>query len=202
MDNRKTKTHKRIVTYADKVFSQRGFRKVTVEELCAGMAISKRTFYKYFKNRDDLVEEIFRMKVSRIAPKILANLSSDKPIGEILETHFALMRDELFSKLSEHMMVDIQTLMPELWEQVEEIRSKVVGIMIDLLKRGQTEGSVRSDIDPEVIGKIIQGLMMTVANPSFMMEQGLSMSQVGNTLSAFMLHGILGPDNNGSENLR
>ena len=74
--SRTEKTRKRIMVHADRVFAERGFRKVTVEELCADMGMSKRTFYRYFPDRDALVEAILAERVAEYVPSIIENLTS------------------------------------------------------------------------------------------------------------------------------
>ena len=112
MSSRGEKTRQKILTYAGRVFYDQGIRKITVEELCSGMGISKRTFYKYFSNRDVLVETLVIEHVSAAGRLLLENLNSDKPVDEILKTHFHLLLNNLFTKVSTQMLADIQFLLP------------------------------------------------------------------------------------------
>ena len=88
---RSEKTRKRILSHAGRMFREQGFRKVTIEGLCADMSMSKRTFYKHFPNRDALVEAFVVERFEEFAPLILENLNSQKPVDEILKVHFDLM---------------------------------------------------------------------------------------------------------------
>jgi AcrR family transcriptional regulator len=182
------------MTYAKRLFLERGFRKVTIEELCTGMAMSKRTFYKYFKNRDELVEALISETIAELAPMVIGNLDSGKPIGQILQTHFNLLADVLKSRITTQMMVDIQDLMPEAWERIESFRNGAVLRVIELIRRGQADGTIRPEIDPAVMGTLLQTIMGTLANPGFIFQQGLSIAQVGQTLSTLVLHGIFNPE--------
>ena len=95
--------------------------------------------------------------------------------------------------VSTQMMVDVQVLMPELWDRIDQFRSGAVGIITELLRRGQNEGSIRPDIDPTVAGKLIQGILTNVAHPKFMAEQGLSFDQFIATFKELLLQGVLVP---------
>jgi TetR/AcrR family transcriptional regulator, cholesterol catabolism regulator len=191
------KTRQRIVAYAGMIFFQRGFRKVTVEELCAGMALSKRTFYKYFRDRDELVSAVVAAKFGEVMPEVIANLNSKKPVGRILEDHFDLLGRRLFATISTPMMVDVQTLMPEIWERIDYFRHEVMRMLVRMLERGQREGSIRADFDPAVLGKIFQTMMTTLAHPAFLTSQGVTMEQLGRALNTLILHGILAPGTEG-----
>ncbi len=189
--NSDDKTRRRIIAYADRVFRERGFRKVSVEELCAGLAMSKRTFYANFADRDELVAAVGLETLGPIRAAILENLESDKPVEEVFRGHFDLLINGLFGRLSLQFLTDIQTLMPEIWTMVEEFRSHVVQRMIELLRRGQREGSVRPDIDPELFGRVLQGLLQSFANPVFVSSLGLSLQQVAMTFQKIVTGGIL-----------
>ena len=190
---RTEKTRKRITAHAERVFRERGFRKVTVEELCADLGMSKRTFYRHFPDRDALVMAVVVERVESYVPAILENLTSGGPVDEILKKHFDLLIHNVLSNVSTQMMVDVQVLMPELWDLIEQLRSRAVGIITELLSRGQKEGSIRPDIDPTVAGKLIQGILTNVGHPRFMAEQGLSFDQFLTTFKDLLLQGVLVP---------
>ena len=185
------KSRKKILAYADRLFFTRGLRKVTVEEICAGLGISKRTFYKYFADRDELVEVWFTGRLAELAPQIIGNLNSRKPVSQILESHFDILSKKLFGRISTQMMADIQTLMPELWERFEAFRSQGLKATLELIKRGQRNGAIRSDLDPELLGTIIQAVVPIVANPSFALERGFSLEQLTTNWPKIMLYGLL-----------
>jgi len=190
---RTERTRKRITAHAERVFRERGFRKVTIEELCADLGMSKRTFYRHFADRDALVVAVVVERVEGYVPTILENLTSTGPVDEILRTHFDLLIHNVLANVSTQMMVDIQVLMPELWDRIDQFRSGAVGIITELLRRGQNEGSIRPDIDPTVAGKLIQGILTNVAHPKFMAEQKLSFDQFITTFKELLLQGVLVP---------
>ncbi len=191
---RAERTRERILLYSAKHFRERGIRKVTVDELCAEMALSKRTFYKYFRSRDDLVEVIIDRVVSEASRATRESLQSDGPASEALRTHVGQVSKLFDTQSSVLMMADIQTTMPELWARIVELRKEMVNLTIETLRRGQAEGDIRSDIDADVLGKVLQGISDTVGNPVFALANGLSLDQLGSTLLQIVLHGILAED--------
>lgn len=185
------KTRARIMAHGERVFRERGFRKVTVEELCADMGMSKRTFYRHFPDRDSLVLAVLAETASGHMTSIVENLTSDRPVDQVFRNHFDLLIHNVFARLSTHLMADIQIHMPEVWARIDQFRTGVVGIITDLLRRGQREGSIRRDVDPNVAGKLVQGVMTHLANPQFLLDQGLSFDQFASTFERLLLHGVL-----------
>ncbi|NLH48428.1 MAG: TetR/AcrR family transcriptional regulator [Myxococcales bacterium] len=191
------KTRLRIITYAHRIFLERGFRKITVEELCAGMALSKRTFYKYFKNRDDLVLAILQEVVRTRFSKVFFNLNSDQPVRQVILRHFQLLQEEAFQNISLVFLSDVQDLMPELWEFIDQVRAQVALGLGRLIERGQREGAIRREIDPEVFGKIIEAFLLRVADPRYVMTLGLNLQQVAGTMRELIMHGVMVPEEEG-----
>jgi AcrR family transcriptional regulator len=191
---RNERTKARILAYARQVFQNRGFRKVTVEEICAGLGMSKRTFYRHFEDRNHLAVAVVSEMMGRHAPEIIENLTSSKPVGTILQTHFDLLVHKVLANVSTQVLADVQVLLPEVWERIELFRTEVIKILTTLLLRGQKEGSVRPDIDPSVVGKFIQGVMSHMANPAFVMEQDLTMEKFVRTFQTLLMHGVLAVD--------
>ena len=176
-------TREKIISYATKVFSDRGFSKVSVEEICRHLKIGKATFYKHFDNREDLAEIVTGRVWKDVEPAIWENLNSDRPIGEILNRHFSLQLDVLKSKLSTVLLADIQTHMPAVWDRYYvSFRKKETVAIIALLKRGQAEGIIRHDIDSEVLGKVCHAVIDFMASPSFLLSYGLTPADIANIL--------------------
>ena len=47
---------KDILKEANKLFFEKGYKKVTVDQLASNLSISKKTIYKYYKSKQDLLE--------------------------------------------------------------------------------------------------------------------------------------------------
>lgn len=188
---REQRSREKILSHARRLFAERGFHKVTVEELCAGLGMSKRTFYRHFRNREALVEELVDGLFAQFGPQVLKNLRSKQPVPAILERHFEVVAQGLAANVSTRIMADVQNFLPALWDRIEQFRANVVGILTDLLRRGQQEGTIRADIDPQTAGKLIQGVITHLANPQFLLAQDLSLGQFVTTFREVLLEGIL-----------
>jgi AcrR family transcriptional regulator len=186
---RGVKTRRMIIDNARRIFFERGFRDVSVEELCKIIGISKVTFYRYFENRDELAETVFDELYAEVFPIIDAILNSDNSIEEVLETYYVVAIEFASSKISIQMMADIEILMPQ---KYETLRKYEFDQMIKLLKRGQDEGLVRQSIDPEVVIRLIEELFGSVYKHSFLIANNFTVNQVGSTIKDIMLYGLLG----------
>ncbi len=176
-------TREKIIFYATRVFSDRGFSKLSVEEICRHLKIGKATFYKHFINREKLAEVVAGRVWKNVEPAVWENLNSDLPISEILIRHFSLQLDLLKTKLSAILLADIQTHMPAVWEKYYvSFRKKETVAIIALLKRGQSEGVIRHDIDSDVLGRVCRAVIDFMASPSFLLTYGLTPGDIADIL--------------------
>jgi len=51
MENKKDQ----VINTARELFSNRGYRKVSMDEIAKVSGVTKRTIYRYFKDKDDLI---------------------------------------------------------------------------------------------------------------------------------------------------
>ena len=78
----------RILESAHRVFSQKGYREATMDEIAEGLGLSKPALYRYYNSKEELFREIFRL-FNQAASKALRE--SFKSGGLDGETFFALI---------------------------------------------------------------------------------------------------------------
>jgi AcrR family transcriptional regulator len=71
-----------IVRTAPALFLRHGIRKVRVEEVCAEAHVSKRTFYKYFRNKNQLAVGVLGELFDENRAQVEAVLALDCPIED------------------------------------------------------------------------------------------------------------------------
>ncbi len=187
---RSEKTRRLIIDNASRIFFDRGFRDVSVEELCKVIGVSKGTFYKYFENRDALAEVVLDECFSEAVPAMEKNFASGKSVEDIIETHFRLLLDLLISRVSVPMLADMESRMPKMSARFEKMRRAEIEALNSMFKLGQAEGSIRKDIDPVVASVIFEESAMSIFRPGFLMSKGLTLNQAVSTVKAVFLNGI------------
>ena len=76
-DRRKRRTAEAIVAAALELFAERGFERTTVDQIAAAADISRRTFFRYFADK----EELFFAEDERLLD-VLGETLDDAPTGE------------------------------------------------------------------------------------------------------------------------
>lgn len=78
--------HERILQAADRLFYREGIHAVGVDALASAAGVSKRTLYKHFPSKDDLIVAYLLRRASRLAP------AAGQPLELILGVFDGLMR--------------------------------------------------------------------------------------------------------------
>lgn len=75
-------TEERILTAAREEFLERGFDGARMQSIADRAGINKALLHYYFRNKDKLFKTIFDELLKAFFPKIIAMMTSDKPIEE------------------------------------------------------------------------------------------------------------------------
>ena len=52
------KTRKKLIISANKIISKKGINNTSVEDITKDVCVEKETFYTYFKNKEEIVNEL------------------------------------------------------------------------------------------------------------------------------------------------
>jgi AcrR family transcriptional regulator len=78
----------RILESAHRVFSEKGYREATMDEIAEGVDLSKPALYRYYPSKEELFREIFRLFNQATAKALRESFKSGRLDGE---TFFALI---------------------------------------------------------------------------------------------------------------
>jgi len=78
----------RILESAHRVFSEKGYREATMDEIAEGVGLSKPALYRYYQSKEELFREIFRLFNQATAKALRESFKSGRLDGD---TFFALI---------------------------------------------------------------------------------------------------------------
>lgn len=141
---------KNIIKTAEEKFIQLGIRNVSVDDICNEVHISKKTFYKYFPQKEDLIIAIiedFRELSDEKFNRIYQNRNAIDALVQIIKE---IKKDE--NKRPHVFMHDLKKYYPEIYNRFkEEQHSKIKGDFELNLRKGISEGYYREDLDVEMV---------------------------------------------------
>jgi len=78
----------RILESAHRVFSEKGYREATMDEIAEGVSLSKPALYRYYQSKEELFREIFRLFNQATAKALRESFKGGRLDGE---TFFVLI---------------------------------------------------------------------------------------------------------------
>jgi AcrR family transcriptional regulator len=133
------------------LFWKYGIKRVTVEEICREAGVSKMTFYKYFRNKNELVRAIIDQITGDALDQYKALMQQDIPFEEKVRETIRL-KYEGTDQMSQEFLNDyLPEAEPEILEFVRQRTREVFGLILEDYRMAQQRGDIRKDIKIEFI---------------------------------------------------
>jgi AcrR family transcriptional regulator len=181
----------KIFQYALSRFFTAGFAHVSVNELTANLGMSKKTFYKCFTSKEDLLEYMTSRLFHDIAATIQSIVEDDAPFMHKFDRLMKYLGAQV-RRLSRPMIQDMQRFAPAVWERVQEFRrEQIVTLFGGLIAEGQRAGHIRRDINTRVFLLAYLAAIEEILNPSLLMNESFSAGEALQNILAIFFHGVL-----------
>jgi AcrR family transcriptional regulator len=140
----------KIVLVANRLFEQFGIRSVTIDDVCKELRISKKTFYIYFSQKEDLVDAVLNYNKKTNYEKFEKLFKNKNAIDSLILIIKEIKK--VFETESQSMYYDLMKYYPRIFEKYETLRRSEIrqGFEINL-RQGIAEGFYREDLDIELI---------------------------------------------------
>ena len=190
-DNTLPDIRERIIASASVRFMEEGFSPVPVEEIAGSLGISKKTFYKHFASKDELLLVVTDRLLAEVHAEFRAIVEADTGFLEKFETLVTFLGQRL-TQLSRPMMRDLQRHSPSLWARVQKFRRERISTDFrGLLLGGVAGGYVRGDVDIDLFLMAFIGAVEAVVNPGVLAGHPLSVREIIRSIMTVFLRGIL-----------
>jgi len=150
--------HRRILAAAQELFDQHGIDRVTMAEIVSAAGIRASTLYEYFSNKDEivwaLVEEFMTAGLERVQKSV--EDVSGPALAKIAALFRAFEDDLAHDPARVRFMAQFDAMYARDWsvERLLSLEDKIMPSRFkgfaDLIREGIADGSLRSDLDPEL----------------------------------------------------
>jgi TetR/AcrR family transcriptional regulator, cholesterol catabolism regulator len=142
-----------ITRKAEVVFFKNGIKSISMDEMSRELGVSKKTLYKYFENKDDLVNEVTKNHIEdeRLQTEHIYTNSLDAIHELLLIDRFYKVQMEV---VPTQLIFDLRRYHPDSWAMVDDFQKKYVEQTIFRnLEWGKKDGFYRKSIDSKLISK-------------------------------------------------
>ena len=160
----------KIINKAKEMFLRLGFKSITMDDIACEMCISKKTIYKYFSNKDILIEESVELVHKEVHETIEKIVSKN---FNAIEENFEIKRmfREMFKAAESSPLYQLKKHYPEIYDKV---LTQQVSICEDCFRqniiKGINEGLYRENLDIDNYVKFYYTLIFNI-NENTMLEK-------------------------------
>ncbi|MDG2371804.1 MAG: TetR/AcrR family transcriptional regulator [Flavobacteriaceae bacterium] len=144
----------KIILKATELFLSIGFKSVTMDELAQSMAISKKTIYQFFNNKNHLISvcmESLQKQIIKTFKQIRAN--ANNPIIELFQIKKEAMK--VLGNTETAPQFQLQKFYPEIYQELKSREfDQVRDVFQESLKKGVESGYFRKEINIDFISRI------------------------------------------------
>ncbi len=155
-----------IIEAAYEVFSRKGYSATGIADIAERLGMGHGTFYRYFKNKRDILDQVVDYGVERIVSEL--ELETPEPAKTLDEFREQLRHigERLFALLDAEPGLG-QVVMLEATSIDEEMTQRVLGLIdtfgalaATFLQNGVNRGFLRQDLDTASVGRAITSLTL------------------------------------------
>lgn len=180
----------KILEKSQELFLNLGFKSVTMDEIANSLGISKKTLYKHYSNKTQLVEQVTDHLFDNICCEIDSVYDLDlNPIEELFEIKKVVLQNLKDEKSSPQ--YQLQKYYPKIYL---ELKNKQFGVMQGSIKENLSTGIelnlYRNDIDIEFISRLYFHGLVGVRDRDLFPLQQYSMNDLITNYLDYHLRGI------------
>ena len=152
----------KIISRAGELFLKLGFKSVTMDDIACDMCISKKTIYKYFGNKEELIFEGTATIQTHMEHTI--NLIVSKNFNAIVENfEIRKMFNEMFKSAGTSPLYQLKKHYPEIYTTIRNRQVKECKRCFTTnIEKGIAEGLYRSELNIPMVVKFYYELIFSI----------------------------------------
>jgi AcrR family transcriptional regulator len=150
----KTDSRSKILEAAFGMFCHSGIKSVSMDDIAQHLSMSKKTLYKLFRNKDEVVYEALGNYLTSIEQECEQHVvTSRNAIDELFNA--MEMTKKIFAGIHPSIFHDLQKYHGASWELWQQHKfGYILGLIRRNIRRGMAEGLFRKDLDVEAIARL------------------------------------------------
>jgi AcrR family transcriptional regulator len=188
--DQQTQERNKILNYSLDKFLSEGYFKTSMDTVARELHMSKKTIYKHFASKDELIDEIVLKFTSSVSERIDAVIRTEEDSLSKAVRLFEII-GSVSMKLSDTWVKDIQIHRPELWNQIDEFRTRRANAVLgNIIRQGQKEGMI-IEKPAELIIYLFVNSLRSIVNPNFLFYQKFNYKDAFHYTFQILFNGIL-----------
>lgn len=171
----------RIIKACRELALKHGLHGFTMDSLALQAGVSKRTVYRYFDSKANVIEATLDDFMQSAAAEVQLILAREQNPA----AYFNALLNYLFTRgqflINPSTMNYLRIYYPHLWNKIDAFRLSQLRSVLDQLIANNP--SLWHDIDPRVLAAVLAAVIQNVLNPDFILENNLTFEETARQLS-------------------
>lgn len=180
----------KILFFTHAKFITEGFYKTTMDEIARDLQISKKTIYKHFDSKEDLLASVCDARIEMIHKFMDDIINSDE---DTITKFLRIMNKQksISMNCSVTWFKDLNIHAPHLARKFDEVRStKITTMLNSLLEQGKKE-KVIEDVPNDILITALNGAMEAVTRADFILNSTFSFHEAMRITTEIFFTGFL-----------
>lgn len=176
--SKKADIESKILEAAYRLFLVQGYRKTTMDDIAQELAMSKKTLYKYYPGKMELLAATFDILKSRLSIKV-ESLVDNKyiPYTAKLKSMLTIVANDL-APINPELLEDLREHAPDIWKELQEyIRQSAYLRFQKLIQEGVEKGFISSQVNVSLVVLMYASAIQNLIDPRFLSQFPEEMSQ-------------------------
>ncbi len=176
------RTQRALVNEALRLFADRGFDAVTVDEICAAAGVAKGTYYRHFRRKDDVFFAAYALNMEGVTALVTQWLAEDLSLTEVIDHLIDTLTwlTELDPRLVA-LIFSTALARPRDLEDYLTDAGRPRDLVAPVIEASQARGDVRTDLPLPVLSHTMEVALMSA---TLRWAQGASDRALGDDLRA------------------
>ncbi len=167
-----TEQEEQILEEGFESIAQTGIKSFTVESLASRLGMSKKTIYKFFPTKENLIQKIVIFmtgKIELLFKKVREN--GENPVIQFVKVmeHISTFA----TKAPVQRLVQLKTSYPAVWKEIETFRLNRQQDFYEIFKSAQEQGLARSDVNMKHFSIVFINMINNTFQPEFFLKNDL-----------------------------
>lgn len=180
----------KIISSATSLFFRLGAKGVTTDDISREAGISKKTLYKEFKDKEEIISSVCETTLSaQLSFMEEITITSKDPVHEIILTGNHISK--VFGMINPVLLFELKRYYPEAWNLLNQFKKNHVKKILERnLRKGIELGIYRADLNVSLMAYFRLAQFDLALEPSVFPMDKLSLGEIQLNLLDHFLHGI------------
>jgi len=177
-----------ILNVVAKLIVKYGLKKFTVDEIASELHISKKTIYRFFKGKDEMIREYFETNIASDKNSVLIVYNSKQDVFSKINN---IVHSNHRYRIPINVLEETQKFYPDEWEKIQELKSFKLEILTNLLEDAKREGILQNDINFVVLSSMLARVSDMFIDADFLSKNNLKATEAIDDTLNIIFNGII-----------